>query len=90
MPAGVVQTGDDLVRRDPQLAQADMHFAYDDPHPDLGPLKADRLALQFEQTPAAVYNRSEVVRGIERVGGGRLAGMSAAQVARLEADGVIE
>ena len=37
-----------------------MHFAYDDPHPDLGPLKADRLALQFERTPATVYNRSEV------------------------------
>lgn len=90
VPAGVVQTGDDLVTRDPQLAQAEMHFAYDDPHPDLGPLTADRLALQFEKTSATVYNRSEVFGESNVSVAADWLGMSAAEVARLEADGVIE
>ena len=90
VPAGVVQTGDDLVSRDPQLAQANMHFAYNDPHPDLGPLKADRLPLQFEQTPATVYNRSEVFGESNASVATDWLGMSAEDVARLEADGIIE
>ena len=90
VPAGVVQTGDDLVVRDPQLAQANMHFAYDDPHPNLGPLKADRLALQFEQTPATVYNRSEVFGESNQSVALDWLEMSAEEVARLEADGVIK
>ena len=90
VPAGVVQTGDELVNRDPQLAQAKMHFAYDDPHPDLGPLKADRLALQFERTPTTVYNRPEVFGESNRSVAADWLGMSAAEVERLESDGVIE
>ncbi|MCY3571381.1 MAG: CoA transferase [Chloroflexi bacterium] len=90
VPAGVVQTGDDLVTRDPQLAQANMHFAYDDPHPDLGPLKADRLALRFEKTPATVYNRSEVYGESNLSVAADWLGMSADEVARLEAEGVVE
>ena len=88
--AGGVQTGDDLVNRDPQLAQADMHFAYDDPHPDLGPLQADRLALRFERTPATVYRRSEVFGESNTSVADDWLGMPAEEVARLEADGVIE
>ena len=90
VPAGVVQTGDDLVSRDPQLAHANMHFAYDDPHPDLGPLKADRLALRFEKTPATVYNRSEVYGESNLSVAAYWLGMSADEVARLEAEGVVE
>ena len=90
VPAGVVQTGDDLVSRDPQLAGAKMHFAYDDPHPELGPLKADRLALRFERTPATVYNRSEVFGESNASVAADWLGMSAEDVARLEADGIIE
>ncbi len=90
VPAGVVQTGDDLVNRDPQLAQAGVHFAYDDRHPDLGPLKADRLALKFEKTPATVYNRSEVFGESNVSVAADWLGMPAEEVARLEADGVIE
>ncbi|MDE2987294.1 MAG: CoA transferase [Chloroflexota bacterium] len=90
VPAGVVQTGDDLINRDPQLAQANMHFAYDDPHPDLGPLKADRLALRFEKTPATVYNRSEVYGESNLSVAADWLGMSADEVARLEAEGVVE
>ena len=90
VPAGVVQTGDDLVSRDPQLAHANMHFAYHDPHPDLGLLKADRLPLRFEQTPATVYNRSEVFGESNASVAADWLGMSADEVSRLEADGVIE
>ena len=90
VPAGVVQTGDDLVNRDPQLAQAEMHFGYDDPHPNLGPLKADRLALQFERTPASVYNRSEVFGESNVSVAADWLGLSADEVARLEANGVME
>ncbi len=90
VPAGVVQTGDDLINRDPQLAQANMHFAYDDPHPDLGPLKADRLALRFEKTPTTVYNRSEVYGESNLSVAADWLGMSADEVARFEAEGVVE
>ena len=90
VPAGVVQTGDDLVKRDPQHAQANMYLEYDDLHPFLGPLKADRLALQFAKTPAMVYNRPEVYGESNESVASDWLGMSAEEVARLEAEGVIE
>ncbi len=90
VPAGVVQTGDDLVNRDPQLAQAKMHFDFEDIHPALGPLKGDRLALRFERTPATVYNRSEVYGESNVSVAADWLGMPADEVARLEASGVME
>ena len=90
IPAGVVQTGEDLTENDPQLAQAEMHFEYGDAHPNLGPLKADRLALRFERTPATVYHRSEVFGESNVSVAADWLGISAEEVARLEADGVIE
>ena len=90
VPAGVVQTGFDLTRNDPQLAQAGMHFDFDDIHPALGPLKADRLALQFERTPATVYRRAEVYGESNVSVAADWLGMSADEVARLEASGVME
>ena len=90
VPAGAVQTGLDLTERDPQLAQAGMFVDLADPHPTLGPLKADRLPLQFEGTPAAVYNRAEVW-GESNVEVARdWLGLEEAEVRRLEADGVME
>ncbi|MCY4618223.1 MAG: CoA transferase [Chloroflexi bacterium] len=90
VPAGVVQTGLDLTVNDPQLAHAEMFFNFTDPHPDLGPLKGDRLPLQFEQTPASVYNRSEVYGESNRSVAADWLGMSADEVARLESEGVME
>ncbi len=90
VPAGVVQTGDDLVNRDPQLAQAKMYFDFEEIHPALGPLKADRLALRFERTPATVYNRSEVYGESNVSVAADWLGMPADEVARLEASGVME
>ena len=90
VPAGVVQTGLDLTQQDPQLAQAEMFFDFDDPHPALGPLKGDRLALRFERTPAAVYRRSEVFGESNASVASDWLGLSAEEVSRLEADGVLE
>jgi len=90
VPAGVVQSGLDLTQHDPQLAQAEMHFDFDDPHPVIGLLKVDRLPLRFERTPATVYNRSEVFGESNASVASDWLGMSAEEVSRLEADGVIE
>ena len=90
VPAGVVQTGEDLASRDPQLAAAGMFIGLDDPHPNLGPLQADRLPLQFERTPATVYNRAEVWGESNHVVAADWLGMSAAEVSQLESDGVME
>ncbi|MDE2744627.1 MAG: CoA transferase [Chloroflexota bacterium] len=90
VPAGVVQTGLDLTQHDLQLAHAEMYFDFDDPHPIIGPLKVDRLPLQFERTPATVYNRSEVFGESNVSVAADWLGMPAEDVARLEADGIIE
>ncbi len=90
IPAGVVQTGEDLTKNDPQLAQANMHFTYEDPHPDLGQLNADRLAIQFEKTPATVYNRSEVYGESNTSVASDWLNMSEAEVSRLKSEGVME
>ncbi len=90
VPAGVVQTGFDLTERDPQLAHSGMFFDFGDPHPMLGPLKGDRLPLQFERTPATVYRRSEVFGESNKSVASDWLGMSAEEVERLESDGVIE
>ena len=90
VPAGVVQTGLDLTQNDPQLAHSEMFFNFTDPHPDLGPLKGDRLPLQFEQTPASVYNRSEVYGESNASVASDWLEMSADEVKRLESEGVME
>ena len=90
VPAGVVQTGLDLTANDPQLAHTNMFFNFSDPHPDLGPLKGDRLPLQFEQTPATVYNRSEVYGESNQSVAQDWLGISSDEVRRLESEGVME
>jgi crotonobetainyl-CoA:carnitine CoA-transferase CaiB-like acyl-CoA transferase len=57
VPAGVVQNGDDLAQRDPQLQAAEFLFAFDDVHPDLGPTFGDRLPLHFTKTECDTYTR---------------------------------
>ncbi len=90
VPAGVVQTGADLTEHDPQLQHSKMFFDFDEPHPALGQLRGDRLALRFERTPATVYNRPEVWGESNLSVAADWLGMPADEVARLEADGVME
>lgn len=60
IPAGVVQTGEDLVEKDPQLASSDFIFEYDDEHPTLGKISGDRLPLHFEDKLIDKYSRPEI------------------------------
>ena len=61
VPAGVVQDGEDLAERDPQLASTDFLHRIDDVHPALGQTWADRLPIRFARTPCDTYNRARVV-----------------------------
>ena len=90
VPAGVVQTGQDLVERDPQLAHSGMFIDLENPHPQLGPLKADRLPLRFDRTPATVYRRSDVFGESNASVLSDWLSMETAQVAELESNGVVE
>lgn len=57
VPAGVVQTGADLIERDPQLARGGFTFEFADVHPELGPTSGDRLPIRFTRTPCDEYVR---------------------------------
>ena len=58
VPAGVVQTGADLVERDQQLKASDFLFEMNEPHPVQKTTYGDRLPLHFEKTPCNEYRRS--------------------------------
>ncbi len=55
VPAGIVQTGEDLAERDPQLAASGFLRETDDEHPDFGHMPIDALPLHFSRTPAGPY-----------------------------------
>ena len=59
IPAGTVQTGEDLTRNDPQLKHARMHFTYSEKHPVLGKINGDRLVPRFAKTPTTTYTRPQ-------------------------------
>ena len=61
VPAGVVQTGVDLIERDPQLARSDFLKQINDPHPTVGTTYADRLPIHFERTPCDEYRRPRAI-----------------------------
>ncbi|MCY3622053.1 MAG: CoA transferase [Gammaproteobacteria bacterium] len=87
VPAGVVQTGADMGDVDPQLRRSGFLFPIEEPHPVLGQTYADRLPLDFEDTPCDVYRRTR------RLGEDNVAvladwlGMSEEEVRRGEEDG---
>ena len=58
VPAGVVQTGADMVESDPQFRRSRFLQQMDEPHPILGETPFDRLPLYFSRTPADTYRRS--------------------------------
>ena len=90
VPAGVVQSGLDLIQVDPQHQHAGTFFDFDNSHPALGPLKGDRLALQFAATPATVYNRAEVWGESNQSVAQDWLGIASDEVQRLESEGVME
>ncbi len=90
VPAGVVQTGDDLTRRDPQLAHNRFFFEYDEPHPNFGPINGDRLPLRFSETDATQYRRAEVFGESNATVLGDWLGMAESEVQSAAADSVVE
>ncbi len=61
VPAGVVQTGLDLGKRDPQLKLSGFLVEIEEPHPSAGQTYADRLPICFERTPCDEYRPAPVV-----------------------------
>ena len=90
VPAGVVQTGEDLTRRDPQLRANDFFFEFEQPHPILGSIKGDRLPLRFSRTDATEYRRPQVFGESNEAVLADWLGMSVGEINAGIADGVIE
>ncbi len=61
VPAGIVQTGIDLVESDPQLKAHEFLRILDEPHPVLGETFIDRLPIYFEKTPCDEYKRARLL-----------------------------
>ena len=89
VPAGVVQTGLDLVERDPQLRHRDFVLRIDEEHPVLGATYADRLPIRFKDAPDAAYRRTRRVGEDNAAVLGDWLGMSAEDVERGEAEGYL-
>ena len=88
VPAGLVQTGIDMVETDPQLAAHDFFQDCEEEHPLLGNTFIDRLPLYFEKTPCDVYKRSRLLGEDNREVLKDWLGLSEKEVAKGEQDGV--
>lgn len=87
VPAGVVQSGIDLMENDPQLAAANFCQPLTEAHPTMGQTWADRLPLHFEKTPCDHYSRVREVGEDNAAVLSDWLGMTAEEVAAGEADG---
>ena len=89
VPAGVVQTGLDLVEHDPQLRHRGFVRRIDEDHPVLGATYADQLPIRFRDAPCREYRRTR------RIGEDNAAvleewlGMAVEEVERGEAEGYL-
>ena len=61
VPAGIVQTGIDMVESDPQLKTNEFLRMCDEEHPRLGETFIDRLPIYFDRTPCDEYVRSKLL-----------------------------
>jgi len=87
VPAGVVQTGVDLLETDPMLAANNFAQSIDEHAPEIGQTFADRLPMRFPAMPCEQYSR---VRAVGEDNVSILAdwlGMSADDVRAAEQDG---
>ena len=61
VPSSVVQNSIDLVEHDPQLRESRFEVDMGEVDPVLGPLKADRLPIEFEKTPCETYRPAQPI-----------------------------
>ncbi len=88
VPAGVVQTGHDLVHNDSQLAHRGFFTATEDTGAYESPTPVDRLPLHFSRTPADRYLAPREVGADNAAVLGEWLEMSEGEISRDEADGV--
>jgi len=87
VPAGVVQSGKDLLESDPMLAANNFAQPIDELAPDVGQTFADRLPLHFSSMPCDHYSRVRTVGEDNASVLGDWLGMTADDVQAAEADG---
>ncbi|MCY4655645.1 MAG: CoA transferase [Gammaproteobacteria bacterium] len=90
VPAGVVQTSEDMVESDPQLRVTDFLRPAEGLHPTMGHTFADRLPLYFEKTPCDDYQRSRVLGEDNQEILKDWLGYSTEEIKRGEASGIYE
>ena len=89
VPAGVVQTGIDLTRRDPQLRASGYFTTAEGEHPAVGVQPVDRLPLYFSATPIEGYPRTRMLGEDTTAVLWDWLGMAADEVVAKEADGTL-
>ncbi len=87
--AGVVQTGADLVHRDPQLAATGFFTETEDSGAYEGPTPVDRLPLRFSKTPVDQYRAPRAVGADNVAVLGEWLDMTEADVRAEEAGGTL-
>lgn len=88
VPAGVVQTGIDLVETDEQLKTNKFIQFCEDEHPALGATFIDRLPISFSRTPCDQYERSRMLGEDNQAVLNDWLGKTEAEVKRGEEDGI--
>ncbi len=87
VPAGVVQTGEDLVERDPQLRHSGFFTTTDDAGLEGAPVPIDALPLHFSRTPVRSYRAPRALGADNAAILGEWVGLSEEEVRRGEAAG---
>jgi benzylsuccinate CoA-transferase BbsF subunit len=85
--AGVAQDGEDLLTRDPQLAERGFYVYLD--HPEAGRIAHDGLTFSLSATPGEIRRAPLLGEHNEHVYGDIL-GLSQDEVDRLTVEGVLE
>ncbi len=87
VPAGVLQTGEDLLEHDPQLKHR--HFFWEVDHPEVGKSRAYRYAFVLSKAPYEV-RRAPLLGEHNRYVFKEILGMSDDEIAELAIEGVLK
>ncbi|MBF66641.1 MAG: hypothetical protein CMQ29_02970 [Gammaproteobacteria bacterium] len=90
VPAGVVQTSEDLVDHDVQNRHTGFLHEIAEEHPVLGRTFADKLPIRFDKTPCDAYERSHMLGEDNAAVLNEWLGISADETSQLEGDGLLK